>query len=416
MSPTVEPTEGLARVPRQTYPQLFRRFLRFGLLAWGGPVAQIAMIRQELVEEEHWISRERFNRVLGVYQALPGPEAQELCVYFGMQSAGRWGGFLAGLAFMLPGFLLILLLSWFYVTYGIASPVFAALFFGFKPAVAALIMRAVYRIGKHALTQRWLLSIAVAAGVASFLGADALILLVLGGLVYFILRSEGLQLRRRRLVLGSAVASAVVLGAVLVLELLLLTTGAAPAVDTANPVRPPLLTVFLSGLRAGLLTFGGAYTSIPFLQRDAVGGGWMDNARFLDGLALSGILPAPLIIFSTFVGYIAGGPVGAVLMTVGIFLPAFAFTLVGHGYVERLVENRFAQVSLDGITAGVVGLIAATAVDLTQAALAPKGGLDGLAVVIFALALAILLGWKAKVSVVAAVLGGGGLGLLRLFL
>ena len=102
--------------PPQSYLQLFLRFLRFGLLAWGGPVAQIAMIRQELVEEERWISPERFNRILAVYQVLPGPEAHELCVYFGMLSRGRIGAILAGLGFMLPGFVFMFALSWFYVT------------------------------------------------------------------------------------------------------------------------------------------------------------------------------------------------------------------------------------------------------------------------------------------------------------
>src|ERR687894_2001329 len=142
--------------PREAYGKLFARFLRFGFLAWGGPVAQIAMIRDELVEEERWISRERFNRVLAVYQVLPGPEAHELCVYFGMLARGRVGAVLAGLGFMLPGFVLMFVLSWFYVRYGIQSPIFAAMFFGFRPAVAALIVRAGHRIGQHALTDRWL--------------------------------------------------------------------------------------------------------------------------------------------------------------------------------------------------------------------------------------------------------------------
>jgi len=106
-------------IPQESYWQLLLRFLRFGFLAWGGPVAQIAMIRQELVEEEKWISKERFNRVLAVYQVLPGPEAHELCVYFGMLAGGRIGGLLAGLGFMLPGFVLMFALSWIYVTYGI---------------------------------------------------------------------------------------------------------------------------------------------------------------------------------------------------------------------------------------------------------------------------------------------------------
>ena len=144
MNTTAEPT-----IPYQTYSDIFWRFLKFGLLAWGGPVAQIAMIRQELVEEEKWISREKFNRVLSVYQALPGPEAHELCVYFGMVTGGRLGALLAGLGFMLPGFLLMLLLSWFYVTYGISSPLFQSVFMGMQPAVAALIVRAVHRIGSH---------------------------------------------------------------------------------------------------------------------------------------------------------------------------------------------------------------------------------------------------------------------------
>src|SRR6266508_5184789 len=108
----------------QTKARIFLRFLKFGLLAWGGPVAQIAMIRQELVDEERWVTNERFNRVLAVYQVLPGPEAHELCVYFGMLSGGRVGATLAGLGFMLPGFLFMLGLTWFYLTYGINSPLF----------------------------------------------------------------------------------------------------------------------------------------------------------------------------------------------------------------------------------------------------------------------------------------------------
>src|SRR5215211_9325332 len=117
-------TADVAAPPRESYSKLFLRFLRFGFLAWGGPVAQIAMIRKELVDEEHWISNERFNRTLAVYQILPGPEAHELCVYFGMRSRGRVGGLLAGLGFMLPGFVLMVAVSWFYLGVGINLPLF----------------------------------------------------------------------------------------------------------------------------------------------------------------------------------------------------------------------------------------------------------------------------------------------------
>jgi chromate transporter len=156
------------------------------------------------------------------------------------------------------------------------------------------------------------------------------------------------------------------------------------------------------------LTFGGAYTVISFLQYDAVvHGGWMTNAQFLDGLALSGILPAPLIIFATFVGYLGGGVAGAFALTVGIFLPAFAFTLIGHEYVERLIENTAAHAFLDGVTAGVVGLIVATALGLFREAV-----FDISTLVIFAFALVAVYRWKAKAAVVGIMFGAGMLGWL----
>jgi chromate transporter len=162
-----------------------------------------------------------------------------------------------------------------------------------------------------------------------------------------------------------------------------------------------LPALFWSGLKAGLLTFGGAYTVIPFLQRDAVTrGAWMSNAQFLDGLALSGLLPAPLIIFSTFVGYLGGGPWGAVAMTLGIFLPAFSFTLVGHDALERWVHHPRIRLFLEGVTAGVVGLIAGTTLALLRVSLTSAG-----AVVLFAIVLAILFASKAKLVIPGVIAG-----------
>jgi chromate transporter len=346
-------------IPREPYPKLFWRYLRFGLLAWGGPVAQIAMIRQEIVEEEKWITSERFNRVLAVYQVLPGPEATELCVYFGMLSHGRIGGLLAGLGFILPGFVLMFALSWLYVTYGTSSPFFIALFRGMQPGVAALIVRAVHRIGEHALhNDRWLWGIALVAGLAQLLGIHFAITLAVAGGVY--------ALVKRNIWLAAGLSLAFVAWLAFVVSGPAVSQTAAVSTPELIPNgTPSLWTLLLSGLRSGLLTFGGAYTVIPFLQRDAVEvGRWMSNSQFLDGLALSGLLPAPLIIFSTFVGYIGGGPLGALVLTLGIFAPAFGFTLIGHNYVEHLVENQAAHAFLDGVTAGVVGLIGATALSL----------------------------------------------------
>jgi chromate transporter len=181
----------------------------------------------------------------------------------------------------------------------------------------------------------------------------------------------------------------------------------APA-SVAAP-RPPTAPAILgSGLKAGLLTFGGAYTAIPFVRKDAVERGhWLTDRQFLDGLALGGILPAPLIIFGTFVGYVAGGLLGALAMTFGIFLPAFAITLVGHETLERVVENRSLHDLLDGVTAGVVGLIAATSVHLFRAGIRNLPQL-----LLFGAGLATLYLWRSKAAVVAVVLGAAIVGLL----
>lgn len=375
--------------PAEPYLKLFLRFLRFGALAWGGPVAQIAMIRQELVEEEKWISRERFNRVLAVYQVLPGPEAHEMCVYFGMQARGRLGGFLAGLGFMLPGLVLMLALAWLYVEYGIKAAGLAGAFYGMQAAVGAVVVRAVHRIGSHALHDRQLVAIATGGFVLQLAGVSFVVTLFAAGALYALFR---LPARKTVVGLAGAALILVVVGGLIAIA----RGGQSPSSQKENPALPHL---FESGLRSGLLTFGGAYTVIPYLREDAVvTGGWMSDAQFLDGLALSGILPAPLVIFGTFVGYIGAGWGGALVLTAGIFLPAFAFTLIGHRLMERLIANAALHHFLDGVTAGVVGLIGATALVLLQDAIA-----DLPALLIFGGALLILYRRQSKLSVPAVV-------------
>ncbi|MBI4042447.1 MAG: chromate efflux transporter [Deltaproteobacteria bacterium] len=380
---------------------LFLRFLKFGFLAWGGPVAQIATVKQELVEEEKWISREKFNRVLSIYQVLPGPEAHELCVYFGMLRHGRWGGFLAGLGFMLPGFLLMLLFSWLYVQFGLHSPMVAGLFLGCQPAVVALIVRAIHRLGEHAFSDRWLIGISGAVFIAAICKLSFALSLSLGGLAYFLKQKKG----------AAAIASLplivmVILGVAFFFYGRSATEG---IIERGyNLHSPSLLALFGYGLRTGLLTFGGAYTAISFLQKDAVlVGQWMTNAQFLDGIALSGILPAPLIIFATFVGYLGMGIFGGIVMTAGIFLPAFSFSLIGHKYIEKTVENRRIHSFLDGVMAGVVGIISATAVELMRSTL-----VSSISIILFALSLFILYYWRSKVTVVFVILGAAIMGLL----
>ncbi|AVA37679.1 chromate transporter [Cupriavidus metallidurans] len=379
-----------------TYFQLFMRFLKFGFLAWGGPVAQVAMLRRELVNEERWISSERFNRLLAVMQVLPGPEANELCVHLGMRAKGRLGGVLAGLAFMLPGFLLMLALSWLYFRMDIAGTALGAAFLGVQAAVIALIVRALHRIGEDILVDRWLWAIAIVAALASAAGVAFWITLPAAGGVYALW-----MLKRGRLALLVA-AGAVALAAAMALW----APRAQPLVEAVVQGEASLLLIFVAGLKAGLLTFGGAYTAIPFIRNDAVGRGWITDGQFLDGLALSGVLPAPLIIFATFVGYVAGGPLGALVMTAGVFLPAFAFSLIFYDRLEAVLEVKEMHAFLDGVAAGVVGLIAATTVDLAFVTAARVPSL-AVAVSIFVAALAFLYAWKNKLNIAVAIIGAG---------
>ena len=347
---------------------LFVRFLKFGSLAWGGPAAQIEMISRECVDEERWVSNETFKKTLAVYQVLPGPEAHELCVYFGRLRGGKLGGLAAGLGFMLPGFLLMFGLSVLYVEAGLDER-FEELFYGLKAAVGALVAMAIVRLGRKFINDVPLALIAVAS-MALMLGASINFVLVLlgAGLAYEVWTT------------GRSVAGALSVG--LTLE--------------------PLL----EGLKVGLLTFGGAYTAVPLLQETAVDGqGWLTNAEFLDGIALSGILPAPFIIFSTFVGYLAGGVGGSLAMTLGVFLPAFIFPIFFHRWLVAVAENPRIRPFLLGVAAGVIGLIAAVTVEIVEDSVVdvPSG-------ILAVAAFAVLYRFQAKLTVLFVVLGCGLIG------
>lgn len=404
----IEAADEAVNAPAESYGKLFRRFLRFGLLAWGGPVAQIDMIRQELVVEEKWISPGHFKRLLAIYQVLPGPEAHELCVHFGMMSRGRIGGVLAGLGFMLPGFVLMFLLSWLYLSMNIAETGFQAVFLGIQPAVIALIVRACHRIGGHCLTDPALWAIGVFAAVGELLGVSFYVTLPIAGLAYVIAaQRRWFWAGALGLVFVAAVwqMSPVIAGREPLLPKQQQTASTSETRQTGQANSAELLG---SGLRAGLLTFGGAYTAIPFLREDAVERGrWMTERDFLDGVALSGILPAPLIIFSTFVGYFGGGPLGALAMTFGIFLPAFGFTLLFYRHLSAVVGNPLLKHFLEGVTAGVVGLIAITTITLGRSAIP-----NWPAVGIFVAALLAVYLWKSKFAIPAIMVGAGAVGWL----
>jgi chromate transporter len=363
-----------SRPPDMSHGALFLRFLRFGATGFGGPAAQIAMVRRELVDEEGWISSARFNRLLAVMQALPGPEAHELCVHLGVQAKGRLGGLLAGLGFMLPGFLLMLLAAWAYARFDIDQGWAGAALLGAQAAVVALIIRATHHIGAHVLIDRALWLIGGAAVVATLLGAPFWIVLPAAAGAYALVLAG----RRGEALILLAVAAVAGLVWVVTRE----TVGAGATTVEGPGAAAAWPGLLLSGLKVGLLTFGGAYTAIPFLREDLVGRGWLDDGTFLDGVAVANVLPAPLIIFATFAGYAAGGLPGAVAMTAGVFLPAFAFSMIFYDRLESIVSEPRIRAALDGVAAGVIGVIAATAISLAAGLYDPAHG--GLALFLLA--------------------------------
>jgi len=380
-------TAGAGTPRSDSLGSIFVRFLKFGLLAWGGPAAQIAMIKHECVDEEHWISGDAFKKLLAVYQVLPGPEAHELCVYFGRLRGGRLGGFLAGLGFMLPGFILMLGLSVLYVEASLAGHLHS-LFYGLTAAVGALVARALVRLSQTFISDIPLAAIAVIGFVLTYFISISFVLVLLGGGLAYELWTNGERWVRRAHAISPAPLA------------LILVTGAITVSLTAS--------IFLEGLKAGLLTFGGAYTVIPFLRQGAVvNHHWLTNSQFVDGLAMSGILPAPLIIFATFVGYIAGGLTGALVITVGIFLPAFVFPIFFHRYLVAVAENKRLHPFLIGVAAGVIGLIAAVTVEIVKTSV-----VDVYTAVLAVAAFLALNRWHSKMTVLYVVLSCGAIGAL----
>ncbi|KAN0069548.1 Chromate transporter domain containing protein [Elaphomyces granulatus] len=362
-----------SNVPRLPLLKLFWFFFyNFGLFAWGGPIAQIALIKEKLVVEDKWISIPRFQRVFSVYQILPGPEATELCIFFGCLSAGRVGGIVAGIAFILPGFLLMLLASYLYSLVGFENQYFNASFRAVQPIVAAMILRAAHKIADHSLVDQttrkpnpYLIIAALCTALNSALRINIFISLALYGIIYALIA-------RRQFIIAASVF--ILQYAVYAIYVVFrgLPSPVSLALGTAK--TPELGNLLALGLVAGSLSFGGAYTAVLFIQVEAVlKGAWLPQRVFLDCIAIGNALPAPLVIFATFVGFqgglVTGGIgaafAGAVVITIGILFPCFVFTIAGHELLEKLLLSGF----FDGLCGAVIGLIAVIAVQLLQSSI-----------------------------------------------
>jgi chromate transporter len=363
--------------------EVFFYFLFLGFVNVGGPVAQITMMFNHMVEKRRWLAKDRFIKIMAFCHVLPGPEALQLAIYIGYLKRKVWGGVVAGITFVLPGAIAMVILSWLYVRYGKLPEVMDALYL-LKPAVLGIIAAGIIKLGRAAIRNAFLAVLLVGAFVGMrFGGIDFLLILVVSGLLNLIAER------------GSALFKKTAP----TLPVMLVGTGALLPLSDSR-----LFQIAWLFFKTGLLSFGGAYASLVFVQRGAVANyHWLSDGQLLDGVALSVATPGPFMLFTTFVGYVAGGVPGAAVATLFVFLPSFVFVLGGAHYIERLRENRSLQAFLAGVSAAVVGVIAVVSLDLIPEALVDPVTI-GISVVAFLL-IAFLKRDVALVAIVAIIAG-----------
>ena len=361
---------------------VFLYFLMLGFINVGGPVAQITMMYNHMVERRRWLSDDRFVHVMGFCHMLPGPEALQLAIYVGYLKRRLLGGILAGLTFIIPGAALMIVLSWLYVSYGNLPTVNNALFV-LKPAVLGIIAAGIIKLGRAAIKSALLAALLIAAFAGMrFAGINFLLILLAAGLLHLLIKEGWPHLRRRATVMMPV-----------------LVAGVGFTLTDSRWLQMAWLF-----LKTGLFSFGGAYASLIFLERGAVfQHHWLTSSQLLDGVAMSVATPGPFMLFTTFAGYMAGGISGACIATFFVFLPSFVFVLVGAHYVEQVRNNRWVQAFLAGASAAVVGVILVVSIDL-----APEAIVNAASVVIATLSFLLIIFLKRDVALVAvgAIAGG----------
>ena len=332
-----------------SWREVFLYFLFLGFVNIGGPVAQITMMFNHMVEKRRWLSKDRFVKIMAFCHMLPGPEALQLAIYVGYLKRKFWGGILAGITFILPGAVVMIILSWLYVKYGKLPQVIDALYV-LKPAVLGIIAAGIIKLGRAAIRNLFLAVLLVGAFVGMrFAGINFLLILLLAGILNLVVDQRSQLLKKTT---PTPVAAIAWIGLTI------------PFTDSR------LFQVAWLFLKTGLLSFGGAYASLVFVQRGAVAQyHWLSDGQLLDGVALSVATPGPFMLFTTFVGYLARGTIGAALATFFVFLPSFIFVIAGVHYVEKLRDNNLIQAFLAGVSAAVVGVIAVVSLDLIPQAL-----------------------------------------------
>ncbi len=379
--------------PPPTFSEAFRFWLKLGFISFGGPAGQIAIMHAELVERRRWLSEERFLHALNYCMLLPGPEAQQLATYAGWLLHGTRGGIAAGVLFVLPSALILWALSWAYVAFG-SLPWMAAILYGLKPAVLAIVAAAIVRIGGKVLKNPIMWALAALAFAGLFFAKLPFPLVVLGAGVcgfgggrvrpemFAVLKNHAAPVAAARGPVPSRARGAKVLAIGLVLWW--------TPIFAAGAWLGWNGTLFREGLffsKAAMVTFGGAYAVLPYVSQQAVGHyGWLAPGQMLDGLGLAETTPGPLIMVLQFTGFLGGwnapgalapltaATLGAAITTWATFVPCFIWIFLGAPYVERLRENVRLTAALSAITAAIVGVILNLAVWFGWHVLHPSPG------------------------------------------
>ena len=340
---------------RTSLAELARVFLKLGTIAFGGPAAHVAMMEDEVVRQRGWLTREEFLDYLGAANLIPGPNSTELAIHIGYARAGWSGLLLAGLCFIVPAALIVTAIAWSYVRFG-ALPAAAGLLYGVKPVVIAVVVQALWGLGRTAIRSAALAALGIVAVVAVTLGMNELAVLFGAGTVMALARAGKSRANEN----GSAA-----LPALAPLTGRFVLTGGAVAV-----VPFGLAPLFLVFLKIGAVLFGSGYVLLAFMRADLVTRlGWLTERQLLDAIVVGQVTPGPVFTTATFVGYLLGGGAGATVATIGIFLPAFVFVALSGALVPRIRRSAVAGAALDGVNVASLALMAVVTVLLARSAL-----------------------------------------------
>jgi len=375
----------MAKDRLQKLAEVAALFLRLGTIAFGGPAAHIAMMHDEVVKHRKWLSDQEFLDLVGATNLIPGPNSTEMAIYIGFLRAGLPGLIIGGVCFIVPAMLIVLVLAWVYVRFG-ATPQAAWALYGIKPVVIAIIVQAIWNLGQKAVKGPLTMVVGVIVLALYFLSVNEIALLFGGGLI--VMFAMNYQRLRKR-AMGAAL---IPIGGMGILS------------QISMPFSLPLL--FLIFLKIGAVLYGSGYVLLAFLRADfVIRLGWLTDQQLIDAVAIGQVTPGPVFTTATFIGYILGGIPGALLATLGIFLPSFIFVAIASLLIHRIRDSVWFGSLMDGVNVAALGLMAAVTWQLGQAAF-----IDPVTILIALASFVFLI--RFKVNSTWLILGGALTGLL----